>query len=379
MQVREKKDDAGDGELVVHADCTRKEKVFFAVVVECFHMLLFVVCYLIFLFSQFLFFRKIQLNVQRVRAERKTSVRAIGRAKPRTNTMKHDPKTAVSLNQEQLWENDRLLVICEFLETIVQSILYVRGIYPSDMFEKVITPCTNQMTFAFRAKEMRQYIGNCILSMKPWLRHKLVHSVVVRIVTNVPEVSAESEKTTHNEPSNTVLCERTLEQFVFEMKLFQMNVKELQADSAALFGKLYWTLRDFYVKVHAMNGQYNNVYLKLSEQERSGLSFRIQTNVVNNSAHLDLTNKLDWLVVERKQEKNHQMSHIDGACDENEGRMTTSIDDNDDVDFKFTSIAVDSKQTTSHGEESSCLLIPLKSVLEVDTGLHMQLFIKQQQ
>lgn len=260
----------------------------------------------------------------------------------------------ISLSQEQDWENDRLLVICEFLETIIQSILYVRKVYSSDLFEKVITPCTNQITYAFRAKEMREYVGNCILSMKPWLRQKLVQSVVLKIVT--------TESITESGSETAVVKEKIVEQFVFEMEMLRMNTKKLQKDSTTLFGQLYWVLRDFYVKVHSMSGQYTDVYSKLSENEKKMLSFRIQTNVINSN-ELGLTNKLDWLIVSKQSQLNQDIT--DGNVNNDSTIMSDEYCDESNV------------TTSKNKNEEAHLLIPLKSVGEVHAGLQLQLFVKQ--
>lgn len=217
--------------------------------------------------------------------------------------------------EREQFEQDRLQVLLEFFETIIQSILYVREIYPATMFEKTVTRGINQITYTFKNEELREYISACVLSVKPWFKKKLVQSLVVNIVAPV-----------ENGNWKQMLL---VEQFLFEISMHQEQIS--YAESSSMFSNLYWLLRDFYIKVHSCKNQHSDVYLQLSEQARENLSFKVQVVVKNNDLELNLMDKLDWLIAGNE----------------------------------------------SENEQEQCIIIPIKSMQDSNIGLGIQLLVKQ--
>jgi hypothetical protein len=181
------------------------------------------------------------------------------------------------------FEKDRIEVLCEFFETIIQSILYVRNIYPSESFEKTVTRGTNQMTYTSRYSEIRDYIGNCVLSMKPWLKQRLVKQLVLSIIATPLTTS-----------KTTII---PIERFVIELELLQPSQESITSDmSQQLFSNMFWLLRDFYVKVHSLKNQHVQMYQRVKQMKDYEISFRIQVHVKNSTQLLNLENKLDWCI-----------------------------------------------------------------------------------
>lgn len=210
-------------------------------------------------------------------------------------------------------------MLLEFFETIIQSILYVREIYPATMFEKTVTRGTNQITYTFKNEELREYISACVLSMKTWLKKQLVHSLIVNIVAPV-----------ENGNQKQMLL---VEQFLFEISMYQEQIS--YAESSSVFSNFYWLLRDFYVKVHSWKSQHSDVYLRLNEQARDNLSFKIQIVLKNNGQELNLMDKLDWLIVGHESEDEQAQL------------------------------------------QEQCVIIPIRSVRDSSIGLGIQLLVKQ--
>lgn len=166
-------------------------------------------------------------------------------------------------------QNAQVDLLCEFLETIIPSILYVRNVYPKEFFTQMRTE-SGQVFFGSKHSELSQYIGNLVLSIKPWLLKNLVEKVCLIIVdqNHVP-----------------------LEEFVFEMSVEKAQSKEW-------YSSLLWSLRDCYVKTNICHG--------LLEPNPNEISFTVRLHV-KSSKDLQLSQNLEWIIVN---DKNAETSEI---------------------------------------------------------------------
>eukprot|EP00053_Salpingoeca_punica_P013293 m.119905 g.119905 ORF g.119905 m.119905 type:complete len:211 (+) comp16164_c0_seq1:86-718(+) len=85
-------------------------------------------------------------------------------------------------------------ILCEFLEVAINSILYVRNVYPPEVFER--QKKYNIPVQMARHPDLKKYIADIVIAMKPWISQNMVDYVLVII----------------SQPSGEVV-----ERFMFEM------------------------------------------------------------------------------------------------------------------------------------------------------------------
>jgi mitotic spindle assembly checkpoint protein MAD2B len=166
-------------------------------------------------------------------------------------------------------QNAQVDLLCEFLETIIPSILYVRNVYPKELFTQKRTE-SGQVFFASKHSDLSQYIGNLVLSIKPWLLKNLVEKVCLIIIdqNHVP-----------------------LEEFVFEI-----DIEKEQ--STEWYSSLLWLLRDCYVKT--------NICHALLEPNPNDISFTVRL-FLKPEKDLQLSQNLEWVLVTT--ESNEKLSN----------------------------------------------------------------------
>jgi len=95
-------------------------------------------------------------------------------------------------------------LICEFLEVAIHQILFVRSIYPKELFERK-RKYTNAVVWMSRHPELNDYIADFLQGLNPFLQSGLVEKVAVLIKNNEEE---------------------TIERFVFDMAFQQQQQQQ---------------------------------------------------------------------------------------------------------------------------------------------------------
>jgi hypothetical protein len=195
-------------------------------------------------------------------------------------------------------EQDDIITDCadvlgDFFENIIQTILCVRGVYPRDLFHETVSSVTGQIALTSRHPTLSQYVKGVVRSIKPWLRLGLIDKVIITIYGNIQHSNGQ-------EPDK-----KKLEAFEFEVSDLRINLFEEVTIDSQLFGTLFWALRDFFVKVHALQPLDLSTY----DIEPDSLSFDVHVQA-DRSSQLQLPSKLDWSIVQPDEE--HEM--ITGEC-----------------------------------------------------------------
>ena len=145
--------------------------------------------------------------------------------------------------------------ICEFLECAIHNILYIRQVYPSNLFKKV--KIYNVPVFKARHPALVQYIKNILESVKPLFTKSLVDKLCLVICKDYKE-------------------RQPLEQYSFSLKLF----KDYQPCTRA---SLETFLRSFLLKINIADSSFEPIPVE-SEGKPTPVSFYI---LVHTSGDLD--------------------------------------------------------------------------------------------
>ncbi|KAL0487666.1 mitotic spindle assembly checkpoint protein MAD2B [Acrasis kona] len=159
--------------------------------------------------------------------------------------------------------HDVLGILIDFIESVIHTILYVRGVYPNYLFHEVVSAYTGQLHYMSRNPTLNKYVTDLMKSMREWIENGLVEKVIISISSNQTGGGL-------------------IEQHVIDLELIK---NERIEPNSQIFSPLYWSLREFFVQLHS-----------LQPLIESDLTFNVEVEA-KASQCLQLTSNLDWLII----------------------------------------------------------------------------------
>ena len=175
---------------------------------------------------------------------------------------------------------DLILVVIEFLESIFHTILYVYSIYPKKFFKKYKTDYLHQQCFICESKLVRNYIRECVMSLKMYLEQGKIEKILFQVLTK-----------------NQSLL---LKEFIFQFKFLNQPSSDVSKFSHEEFSQLYIQMRNFFIELHT---------LEIENSEELTFNVRLCCKDVSVT---DLDEHLDWKVF--GEENNLDTSMIIGGA-----------------------------------------------------------------